>query len=175
VTAYEQLVRAIEAKSGVCDTEGRLLVSIFNAYPLRILKQMFAMFLASLPRQPDAAWTPIQDFVRLSDSTLPRCAPDVYLYHNESSYGRIVPCCGCIEFASHEKLLISEISWPPLGMVFSFQESRRFNNMQKVSSWGQLPFSKRLSLKLALPSLEVSTPFPLVYGNRSAAERERNE
>lgn len=175
VTAYQQLVRAIEANSGIRDTDGRLLVYISRAYPLRILKQMFVMFIASLPRRPDAAWTPIQDFVRLRDSTLPECAPEVFLYHNQSSHGRIVPCCGFIEFTSHEKLIVSEISWPPLGMVFSFQDSNRFNNMQKVSSWGQLDFSERRSLKLALPSLEVSTPFPLVYGNRSAAERERNE
>lgn len=175
VTAYQQLVSAIDVSAGIRDTEGRLLVFISDAYPLRVLKQMFAMFLASLPRQPDAAWTPIQDFVRLRNSTLPGCAPDVYLYHNESSHGRIVPCCGFIELASHEKLIVSEISWPPLGMVFSFQESRRFNSMQKVSSWGQLPFSERRPLKLALPSLKVSTPFPLVYGSRSAAERERNE
>lgn len=175
VTAYQELAAAIDGGSGIRDLEDRLLIVVERAYPAKILKQMFAMFLAALPKQPDAAWTPIQEFVRLRDSRLPPVAPKVYLYHNPSPEGRIVPCCGFIEFSSHEQLLVSEISWPPLGMVFSFQKSSRFEGMQEVTSWGALPFSARQNIKLALPSLAVSTPFPLVYGDRSAAERERNE
>jgi hypothetical protein len=175
VPAYKELIKATEGASGIRDAGGRLFISLPAAYPSRILKQMFAMFLAALPKLPDPAWKPLQDFVRLRDSVLPPSAPEVYLYHNSSSYGRIVPSCGFIEFTSHETLHVSEISWPPLGIVFSFQESERFQRMEKVSAWGGLAFSERRALRLALPSLEVSTPFPLVYGDRDSAERERNE
>lgn len=175
VPAYAELVKAIDGTSGIRDAGGRLFVSLPAAYPVRILKQMFAMFLAALPKLPDLAWKPMQDFVRLRDAVLPPLAPKVYLYHNESSTGRIVPSCGFIDFTSHETLHISEISWPPIGMVFSFQESERFRGMEDISGWGELAFGHRRPLQFTLPSLEVSTPFPLVYGDRASAERERNE
>ena len=174
VPAYAELVKATEGASGIRDAGGRLFISLPAAYPARIIKQMFAMFLAALPKMPDPAWKLLQDFVRLRDSTLPSWAPKLYLYHNSSSYGRIVPSLGFIEFTSHERLHISEISWPPIGMVFSFQESGRFQRMEEVSAWGGLGFGEQRALQLSLPSLEVSTPFPLVYGDRASAERERN-
>ena len=89
--------------------------------------------------------------------------------------GRIVPCCGFIEFTSHEKLLVSEISWSSLGMIFSFHPSGRIRTMEKISACGRPSFKQRSTIQLTLPSLEVSTPFPLVYGGCAAAERERNE
>lgn len=175
VVAYQRLMQAIGTAAGIRALDGRLLISLKDAYPARILKQMFAMFLAALPRHPSPELRPLQDFVRLRDSVLPVNAPDVYLYHNSSSVGRIVPCCGFMELMSDEKLLISEISWPPLGMIFSYQPSRRLKAMEQVSSWGRFGFKQRSTIQLSLPSLEVSTPFPLVYGERAAAERERNE
>ena len=71
VPAYAELVKATEGASGIRDARGRLFISLPAAYPALIIKQMFAMFLAALPKMPDPAWKLLQDFVRLRDSTLP--------------------------------------------------------------------------------------------------------
>ncbi len=92
-TAYADFISQLSASLRLEDVQGRSLVNLRNIYPLRVLKQMFAMFLCAMPQTQTPMWQNIRHFVRRRDSTLPNDAPRIYLYHNTSVIGRIVPWC----------------------------------------------------------------------------------
>jgi hypothetical protein len=123
-TAYKDFVSQIADASGLEDTSGRAFVNLRNVYPLRILKQIFSMFLGAVPFEPTQVWKEIQDFVRKRDCAIPESAPSVYLYKNISKLGRIVPCCGIGEFSTNKNFVVSEVSWPPVGIVYAYEPKR---------------------------------------------------
>ena len=110
-TAYADFISQLSASLRLEDVQGRSLVNLRNIYPLRVLKQMFAMFLSTMPQTETPMWQDIRDFVRRRDSTLPNDAPRLYLYHNTSIIGRIVPWCAISElFTTRQPVALSGIS-----------------------------------------------------------------
>jgi hypothetical protein len=172
-SAYGDFVSQISNASGIEDTVGRVFVHLKGIYPLRILKQMFSMFLASLPYQPTPKWKYIQEFVLRRDTHLVSDAPFVYLYKNISRTGRIVPCCGVVEFSAHKTLIVSEVSWPPVGIIFSFQQDEQFAMMEDITSWGQYGFKGKIDTTIRLPKLRVSSHYPLGFGTPEEIEHEQ--
>jgi len=83
---------------------------------------------------------------------------------NTSNTGRIVPCCGISDLVSHESMTVSEISWPPLGIVFSYERHRYFDSMQEITDWGRFKFANRVDLNLSLPRFTVNTHYPIGFG-----------
>ena len=171
--AYRVFIDQINKSTGIEDVKNRVYMNFQQIYPLRILKQMLSMFLCSVPYQPAKEWKELQNFVLKRDTHLPKNSPYIYLYKNISKIGRIVPCCGVIEFfTSFEPITISEISWPPLGIIFSFQKDERFALMEEISYWNKYSFKDKVDLSLSLPQLKVCSHFPISYGNAEEVERE---
>lgn len=170
---YKDLISQVSNAAGIEDSEGRVYVYLRGIYPLRILKQMFSMFLCAVPYQPAPVWRGIQEFVLKRDTLLPSSAPFVYLYMNVSRIGRIVPCCGIVELSTHKTIVVSEVSWPPVGIVFSFQRDERFALMEDVTSWGQFRFKHKKDITIRLPRLQVSSHYPLGFGMAVEVEREQ--
>jgi hypothetical protein len=131
------------------------------------------MFLCAVPYQPAPVWRGIQEFVLKRDALLPSSAPFVYLYMNVSRIGRIVPCCGIVDFSTHKTIVVSEVSWPPVGIVFSFQSDERFALMEDVTSWGHFRFEDKKDVTIRLPRLQVSSHYPLGFGTAVEVEREQ--
>ncbi len=173
--AYAHFVGELAATAGIRDPSGRIVTRLQDLYPLRVLKQMFCMFLAASPFQPAAQWSGIQKFVLKRDAKLPEDAPSVLLYLNSSRVGRITPLCGIVESATHLHHVAAEISWPPIGIVFSFGEHPRVEQMQDITSWAQFGFHESVSVDLTLPELHVSTSYPLAFGTSEQVEREQVE
>ena len=171
--AYKEFLSQITSAAGLEDTSGGVFIHLKGIYPLRILKQMFAMFLGAVPYEPAPVWKGIQEFVRKRDSPLPDNTPSVYLYKNVSKMGRIVPCCGILELSTHKTLVMSEVSWPPLGIVFAFQSDNRLNMMENVTRWGEHRFKDRADLLVKLPKLRVTSHYPLGFGTAREVEREQ--
>lgn len=171
--SYKHFVTQISESTGIVDSKGRVLINLKSVYPTRILKQMFSMFLCAVPFEPTPKWRGIQEFVLKRDSSLTSKAPCVYIYMNISKIGRIVPCCCIGEFSTHKGIVVSEISWPPLGIVFSFQSDERFALMEDITNWGrQFSFKDKKDIIIHLPRLQVSTHYPLGFGTIEQVERE---
>jgi len=171
--AYKDFISQIADAAGLEDTSGRDYAHLKGIYPLRILKQMFAMFLGAVPYEPAPVWNSIQDFVRKRDSVLPANAPSVYLYKNISKLGRIVPCCGIVEFSTDKCLVVSEVSWPPVGIVFAYQSDERFRMMENITHWGRFRFKVKSDSLVRLPRLRVASHYPLGFGTAQKVEREQ--
>ena len=97
-------------------------------------------------------------------------APSVYLYFNSAQKGRIVPCCGIVDICTHESFVVSEVSWPPLGIVFSFQKNRLFEDMQNITTWASLNYDACTDVSLSLPIHRVNTHYPLGFGSTKRIE-----
>jgi hypothetical protein len=137
---------------------------------------MFAMFLCTQPTVGPPAWEELRQFVVRRDQPLPSGAPSVYLYRNISSLGRIVPICGIVGGRYPRPLIIcSEVSWPPLGIIFSSEPHPFFSSMANVTHWGEAAFGEQLTTVLQLPPLRVETDHPLAFGTVEEVERWRTD
>jgi hypothetical protein len=173
---YADFVAQISNAAGIEDEHGRIYVRLDGIYPLRVIKQMFSMFLCAMPQQPLPEWRGIQQFVLGKEDRLPGDAPQVYLYRNASKVGRIVPWCAIAEvLTSQQVIALSEVSWPPVGLIFCDRPDERFDSMVNVTQWGQYGFKDRKSFLLQLPRLKVNTDHPLAYGTVSEITRWRTE
>lgn len=164
-TAYADFVHKVRVTSGLKDSRNRELVYLKGVYPARILKQMFLMFLCVQPRTAVTGWQPIREFIQRKNMKLQADALRVYLYKNVSPNGRIAPWIGMGECLTRRPpILLSEITYPPVGIVFSQQPDSRFDQFHDVTEWGQYKFKDRTDLVIALPELAVCTDHPLGFG-----------
>ena len=69
------------------------------------------------------------------------------------------------EFRSGKTTVISEISWPPLGVIYSYASHPMFDAMLDVTDWGRESFRTRREVYLVLPKRQVASPYPLAFGN----------
>lgn len=160
---------------------GRLLdlkenhqIYLRDIYPLRVIKQMIAMFLCIQPSAPPIEWDCLRKFVQTKEELLPADAPNVYLYKNDSQNSRIVPRCAIGEIHTHRKpILISEISWVPVGIVFCEDADDRFDYMENITHWGRMGYKKKISVSLSLPAHEITHDHPLAFGTPDEVERWR--
>jgi len=174
VEAYGQFVDQFGQSGRLEESSGRIFVVLEGIHPSRVLKQAFVMFLAAAPWSPHPKWQPLRDYVLDPTSPLPQDAPSVYAYMNVSGFGRVIPACGIVEFATHKVLCVAEVSWPPVGLVFSYQDDERLDQMADLSRWGQMGPSDQLDATIALPQLEVTSHFPLAFGtSEEILEEER--
>jgi hypothetical protein len=163
--SYSSLIAAIRKSGGVHAPDGKRLASVSNFYRQRFAKHLISMFLCAVPWEPDPVWSALQDYVLDRDAPLPSSAPRLFLYYCSGTHGRIVPCCGLVEFGGGSVAVLSEIAWPPLGVVYAYDWHEKLSDMQEVTSWGQDSFSSRRNVTLSLPELRVNTHFPLAYGS----------
>lgn len=170
-TSYFEFISQISEARLLYARSDRTFFVVRRTYPLRVLKQMFSMFLCANPYPPTEQWKALQEFVLHRDSRLGSNAPSVYLYMNTSRKGRIVPFCGITDLISHEKFAISEISWPPLGIVFSFLPTRLFDEMQNITDWASFRFDQQTDVRLNLPMHRVNTHYPLGFGSTKRIEQ----
>ncbi|MBK7920025.1 MAG: hypothetical protein IPJ94_27970 [Chloroflexi bacterium] len=99
----------------------------------------------------------------------------MYLYKNIGD-GRIVPWCSIAEILTDRPVIaLSEISWPPLGIIFCSSNDERFLNMEDVTKWGKYEFRDKVDLSLHLPLLQANTDHPIAFGSIETIEKWRKE
>lgn len=152
----------------------RSWASLRHIQPLRVLKQMMGMFLAAQASLDPTAWAGLREFVQRRDRKLqPGDGLRVFLYRNRSSAGRIGSYKGMAFFFVSGKvppLIASEISWPPLGIVFSPDKHPLLDPMKEITAWGQYGFKDRASFDFSVPNYRIEHHFPLAFGKAAEAE-----
>jgi hypothetical protein len=180
-TAYKNFVLEFSKEPLGSDEKGGALIPLDQIQPLRILKQMTAMFLAAQPKLDHERWGPLQLFVRRRDMLLPEGLLRFYLYRNTSSLGRIVPLAalgalragpawvresGVLHAAPRMGPAgFSELSWPPMGIVYAVEEHPLFEDMAEITHWGSYKFKDKVDLAVCVPRLRVETHWPLGFGS----------
>lgn len=174
--AYADFVRHLTCAPGLTHPSGQFVTHIPGSYPARVVKQLIAMFLAIQPNRGEAQWGALREFVLKRDAAIPSTAPRILLYRNVSRFGRVVPVCGIGDLfrppgVPMETAIFSEISWPPLGIIFAFEHHRFFRSLTDVTHWGNLGYHTRRNETLCLPEMRVECDWPLAFGTRQEADR----
>ena len=171
--AYKDFIFQISQARRINNNQSYIIIHLKNIYPLRIIKQMLSMFLCATPYEPEPIWDNLREFVLDKNKVIPQNAPFVFLYSNTSkNIGRIIPCGGLVNLRTHENMVFSEISWPPLGIVFSFNKNPKVGEMECINHWGKYGFKDRINISIKLPLLLVSTYYPLSFGSVEEVENE---
>lgn len=170
-TAYKDFIEQF-AQSGVFEMSAlRCWISLQNIQPLRVLKQMASMFIAAQADISHAHWSELRSFVRDKNLRLP---PDVlrfYLYRNTSRLGRVIPFTGVASLYSRwPQLFMAEISWPPVGIVYTTEAHPLVTRMYDITEWGRdYHFRSRASFGFSVPQLLTTTHWPLGFGTERQA------
>lgn len=166
-TAFKEFALQFRA-SGVLDAgQRRTWISVKLIQPLRVLKQLAAMFLAAQVEPMLERWMPIRQFVLRRDMKLPDGSLRFYLYRNISPLGRVSSMSGIaflFQRPPWDALIASEVSWPPLGIVFSPDKHPHLAEMKDITDWGQFPFKARESFGFSVPQYRVETNWPVAFG-----------
>jgi hypothetical protein len=175
VPDYAQFIKTIDSHF-LYDPSGKRAVYLRSIHPARVVKQIFCMFLCALPYEPPPAMDDLRAFVYEKDARLPPNAPDVYLYWNASQRGRLIP----LQMLTHlwqtynKFVQLSEISWPPLGIVLSYNEDDRLEGMEKITSWCRFLYDDVADIGITLPGKTIADPSPLAFGDPWKAERDKD-
>lgn len=173
-TAYKDFVKQFAASGRLFDnTAPRCWISLTNIQPLRIAKQMISMFMAAQAETSPGYWQDLRRFVLNKDARLPSESLKIYLYRNTASIGRIVPFTGMMSvYRRWPQMMLSEIAWPPLGIVFAMESHPLLEGMYDMSRWGKdFHFRSQVSLQFSVPQLSVSTHWPLGFGSSRQAHQ----
>ncbi len=177
-TAYADFAAQFAASGRLTASDGRVMVSLRGIYPARIAKQMVLMFLAAQPRATPGDYDGLRRFVLDKHAPLPAGALDLYLYRNPSTQGRIVPVCCISELRRPDPrpddvLCCSEVSWPPVGVVYALHGGARLAamGMTNVTAWAGRRFDAAEDVLLHVPDLPVATDWPLGFGSAADVER----
>jgi hypothetical protein len=173
--AYADFINQF-TRSGIIEDQHRFsLLNLRGIYPQRILKQLYAIFLSIQPNAGIEQWRDIRAYVLKRNYPFPDSAPRVYLYRNISRRGRIVPLCGISElFEEKQPVVSSEMSYPPLGVVFGFSRPDYFSEMADITQWSNYGFKDRGDFQFRIPRLLVETDWPLGYGTAADVDRWTN-
>lgn len=172
-TAYKSFVRQFSESGLLSAGLQRNWINLTGIQPLRVLKQMATIFLASQTYLSHDHWREIREFVLRRDRKLPNGALRFYLYRNGSSIGRIVALQGVTSIWKGTKpppLVFSEVSWPPVGVVFATDPHPLVEKMKDITEWGQYRFKDRDSFGFSVPELAVESHWPLSSGSPAEAE-----
>jgi hypothetical protein len=172
-TAYKSFVEQFTNSGVVEQAIGRSWISVRDIQPLRVIKQMMCMFLAAQPNI-NPHWKGIRKLVLNKDRRMTSERLRVYLYRNTSQLGRVIPFTGMASVRKHwPPILLSEISWPPVGIVFTTESHPLTDGMYEITDWARAyRFRSRdtrsnASFTFDVPQLATGTHWPLGFGTES--------
>jgi hypothetical protein len=171
-TAFRLFYRAAK-QARLLDTDGLLLVSVRDVFLQRVIAQMYAMFLSTLPFSTPARWSELQSWVRENGTGSPDSGPRVFLYANMSEYGRVSPLAAITELNTGvSPVVVSEVAFPGLGVVFVADGwTDRISDLTEVTAWRTAGYHVRCSLALPLIQRELHTQHALAWGPPEAYEQ----
>lgn len=173
-TAFKDFALQFRASGLLRDAGNGAWISLREIQPLRVLKQLAAMFLASQVEPNLEKWASIRQFVLRRDMKLPPKSLRFYLYRNVSHLGRVTSMSAIgflFQQPRWDHLLASEISWPPLGVVFTPDDHPHLSGMKEITEWGQYTFKARDSFGFSVPEYRVETNWPLAFGSAQEVDQ----
>jgi len=144
-------------------------ITLNKIYPLRIIKQIMAMFFSINNPNLSGAHEEIREFV-LSKEKRGISEKDFrfYLYVLR---GKILKRLGIIVIGNIEERsfcprIVSELSTPPFGLVLEFQPKDKKGFCDITFFANEFDYNQKATIKLTIPVYESNSWFPLDYRSR---------
>lgn len=138
----------------------------YRLQPLRVLKQILCMFFSAngpefAGRQPE-----LVRFVKDPERRGLRPDVQVFAFLTLGSRGRECGLSGMVHFDGGPPVLLSEVSFPPLGFVLCFDSRPPDPRLVDISFFAKFGYHEKCELHLRLPVLPVYTYYPGDFRSR---------
>jgi hypothetical protein len=138
----------------------------YHIFPLRIIKQIICMFFSATGPQFSDGRRDLVHFVLNKNATGVHPRYRIYAYFNNSRRSRQTGITGRLNFDTHTIQVMSEISFPPLGYLMTFESSSPDDRLIDISFMAQFHYNDWEHISLRLPVLPVYTFLPGDYRDR---------
>jgi len=133
------------------------LVHLNHVLPLRVLKQVAAMFFSVNPlgfadRNPEL----VRFILNPHSQFLPR-GLRFFVYYNWEGRYRAWPVAAILNIRTGESSTFSEITHPPLGYVMTIESGPPDERMCEITEWTRYPYSAYEAIPLKIPVLPTHT------------------
>ena len=175
---------AIQGLASLRISGGSPTLWVFHIYPLRVLKQIIAMFLsANAPNFGDAHPSLVR-FVLNRDANSLDPAIHVFAFYTLSNRSRQSGVTGLLSFSddglSTQAKFFSEITFPPFGYVLTINSPPPDGALFDISFFGGHRYNDYQDVQLRLPAKHIYSWLPGDYRSRqeireTLASRSRGE
>lgn len=142
-------------------------ITLEDIYPLRIIKQIIAMFFSINSPNLSIIHEDLRLFVLNKETKgIPTDDFCLYIYLARGSIGRYVGRAGILQGITQgaiSHLFVSELSAPPFGLVLQFEPKDKLSLCDITFFANQFDFYDKASTTLKMPVLECNTYFPCDY------------
>ena len=135
-------------------------VEFNDIFPLRVLKEIVAMFFSINPPTFAETHPDLQGFVlnRHNRNLSPK-KYGIYLFILRGSIARYMGIAGIIDFRSSVVRLLSELSWPPFGYVLELNPKEK-NQYCDITNFANIySYEDQKTITLRIPVYESNTQF----------------
>lgn len=149
-------------------SEGKpTLIHRYHCFPLRVIKQIVAMFFSVNGSWLRESHPELETFIlwRWQQHLSPRYR--IFLYYNYEGEIRMEPFMGKLHILSSTKQHLSEITFPPLGYMFTIDSlPPREVELFEISHFARYGYEEYDAMQLRLPVLPSWSPVPGDYPTR---------
>ena len=138
----------------------------FHIFPLRVIKQIICMFFSANGPHFSEAHQDLVRFVRNPSASGIDPKYRIYAYFNASGRSRQSGVASVLNFDTHTIRVMSEIAFPPLGYLMTFESNPPDDRPVDISFMAKYHYHDWKPLSLRLPVLPIYTAFPGDYRDR---------
>lgn len=148
----------------ILQTNQWVTVELKDIFPLRVLKEIMAMFFSINTSLFAETHPDLQAFVlNRYRRYLSTQKYGVYIFILRGSIARYFGVAGILNFKPNDIRLLSELSFPPFGYVLELNPKER-NKYCDITNFANIyTYNDQQSIKLKIPVYESNTPFPGDY------------
>ena len=149
------------------------LVYLYQAYPLRILKQILTMFCSVNGPEFTKVNPELRRFLlnRESRDLPPRFR--LFVYYNIEGKLRYVGTSGMVDFNTGAITVLNEISFPPFGYVLTIDSEPPDKRLAEITFFKHFLYNELATLEVRLPVLPTMLMYPGDYRSRQEILEQR--
>ena len=149
------------------------LYYLYRIFPLRVIKQIACMFFSANGERFRDAQQGLVRFALNKENRFLDPHIRIYCFYSPSLRSRQSGVSGVLNFNSHSHKIISEIVFPPMGYVMSFDKIPPDEKLFDITFFSEYEYNDCKELSLKLPSLPIFTYFPGDYRSRDEVLKNR--
>jgi hypothetical protein len=147
----------------------------YRLFPLRVIKQIVCMFFSTNGDKFREAQQSLVRFVLNKDSKYMEPHIRIYCFYSPSARSRHSGVAGVLNLNTHTQKIMSEIVFPPMGYVMSFNHLRPDERLFDITFFSEFSYNDYKEFGLRLPTLPVYTYFPGDYRSREEVLADRQK
>ena len=148
------------------------LIYFYHIYPLRILKQITAMFCSVAGPELAEKHSGLRRFLLNKQA---RCLPRhlrFFVYFNTKGKARFAGVTGMMNLESRRMTMLTEISFPPLGYVLTIDSEPPDDRLVEITHFSRFGYLEYHFWGAHLPVLETHLMYPGDYRSRGEIEKQ---